>query len=407
LAELKDLTLWHWRFFVDWHPRRNATERPRSWEVFGAALDDAMRWAGAVSPLVSVTADFSRLALARHSSVRFASQPWRRTDGLLRCLEARALLDGFYIENGCALEGPADADAVARLKEADWHRPEGGLPFLGGAVCLTAECPQATPDGDADDVAPGLLRAWRGTPTPQAEPVDLGFGRLAVPVGADEEAWVLLIRDEDEARRRAAHLLHRLMPPLLLARIKGRVIMEAFERDLLPKAFDQEAKLDATLQHVAGQRSRLVSLERTNDEIARLQAAFAETLSQCEEMAATLEANAANLERLLADPLVGGRTALDTLLAAPLRLGASQVGTDLRYLGITQTQADRMQRSIGTMAEVRAGRWNRRTTVVLGLFVAFAALQVFPELPLGWRIGLSMLLPLTIGLLMLGLGRRG
>jgi hypothetical protein len=183
-------------------------------------------------------------------------------------------------------------------------------------------------------------------------------------------------------------------------------MMQAFERDLLPKAFDQEAKLDATLQRVAAQRSRLGNLERLSDDIARWQAAFAATLGRCDELAATLNVNAANLERLLADPVFAGRTALDTLLVAPLRLGTSQMTADLNYLRITQTQADQTQRSIGIMAQVRSARWSRRTTMLLGAFAVFGSVRVFPELPLSWRIGLSVLLVPSVLLALWLLARR-
>lgn len=148
---------------------------------------------------------------------------------------------------------------------------------------------------------------------------------------------------------------------------------------------------------MAEQPPRLRKLEQLSEAIAQQQGKFAEQVSQCEELQETLETNAENAERQLGDPLlIAQRTRVDELWVAPLRLKARQAETDLRHLSITQSQAERIHHSIEMLAQVRAGRWSRSTTILLGVFAVFGLLQVFPEilqLPLGWRVGLSILLP--------------
>jgi hypothetical protein len=224
---------------------------------------------------------------------------------------------------------------------------------------------------------------------------------------------VLLVRDTDEARQQAAQLVHRLLPPCLLAWLKGLVIMRTFERDLLPQASQSEAHLDEQLRTMAGsiavqKKLRLKGLEQASEAIATRQAAFIEHLSQCQEMLETLQTNAENIERVLDNPLLAPqRTRLDELWVAPLRLSMRQLQTDLRYLSITQSQAEQMQRSIETMAEVHSARWNRHITLLLGIFAAFEFLQVFPEIPLWWwRVVLSVLVPAFIAALILLLSRK-
>lgn len=75
-------------------------------------------------------------------------------------------------------------------------------------------------------------------------------------------------------------------------------------------------------------------------------------------------------------------------------------------LAMLQTPAERVQCSLGTMAEVRAGRRNRHAAILLGAFVAFEFPQVFPELPVVWRIGSSVVLPLGITAVLRLLARR-
>jgi hypothetical protein len=398
---LKDLTLWQWQFFVKWRTQEEGAQKAQYWQEFCGVLESAVHWAGG-SP-----AAYAPPAYRRQTSVRIESIPWQASHGLQRTLEARALLDAFYIQTGCVQEGSADPETVLPLKDAAWHGESQAHTFLGEAVCLSGEVNQDLAEQQAHDIAQAVLERWFGEPLRQLESVRLACGFLAVTIGVQEEAWVLLVRDADEARQQAAQLVHRLFPLCLLAWLKGLVIMRTFEGDLLPQAAQLEASLDAQLRTIAASIAkqkiiRLKELEKVSEAIAARQAAFIEHLSQCQAMLETLQANTENIERVLKDPLLNEQqTRLDELWVAPLRLAMRQLQTDLRYLSITQSQAERMQRSIETIAEVHAGRWNRHITLVLGVFAVFELLQVFPEIPLGWRVPLSVVVPCFVVALIL------
>lgn len=218
---LKDLTLWHWRFFLRQRVRHERDEKAQHWQQeLSAAVESAARWAGGGHAPVIIPEE----TLSRQSSVRFASLPWREQDGILYSLEARALLDALYIQTGCALPGTAGTEAVSGLKQADW--PGERTPaFLGEAVCLTGELSQQATEEEARELALSMLERWFSNPPPQLEVVELPCGFLSDPVEVTEVVWVLLVRDDDQARRQAAELVQRLMPPLLLSWVKGQAIM--------------------------------------------------------------------------------------------------------------------------------------------------------------------------------------
>jgi hypothetical protein len=403
-AMLKDLTLWRWQFFVKWRTQEEDAQKAQHWQEFCGALKSAVGWAGG-SPVA-----YAMPAYRRQTSARIESIPWQASQGLLRTLEARALLDAFYIQTGCFQEGAADPETVLPLKEAAWHGESQAHTFLGEAVCLTGEVHQDLAEQQAHNIAQAVLAQWFGEPPRQLESVQLACGFLAVPIGVQEEAWVLLVRDADAGRQQAAQLVHRLLPLCLLAWLKGLVIMRTFEDDLLPQAAKSEADLDARLRTVSESIKKrkigLNDLEEASEDIAALQAAFIEYLSQCQEMLETLQANAENIELVLKDPLLHDQqTRLDELWVAPLRLATRQLQTDLHYLSITQGQSERMQRSIETIAEVHSARWNRRITLLLGIFAAFEFLQVFPEIPMGWRVLSSVLVPTFVAVLIWLLSR--
>jgi hypothetical protein len=405
---LKDLTLWHWWFFLRSHSREHPDHLPQHWQDFSAALDSAVQWAGGWQ--VSVQARPDRLPPARQTSVRLASLPWRESDGAKRTLEARAMLDVFYIQSGCAQEGAAGTEAVLRLKGTEWQWQRDAHSFLGDAVCLEAELKRAE-EKKAEVIAQALSARWLGKPVRQVELVELDCCFFATPVGIEEEVWVMLVRDKDEARQQSAHFVHRLMPPLLLARLKGRVMMQEFEKHVTPRAQELEGQLGTALTQIEQQPRRLKVLEQSSEMIARHQMELTKELDQCEEVLETLRVNAANIERLLDDSLLAPqRAALDELLAAPLRQSVDQVATDLRYLSITQAQADRMLHGIGTMAEVRSGRFERILAILFGLFAFFELFHAFPELhehiPVGWRIGLVLAGLIIIGGIILVLSRK-
>jgi hypothetical protein len=65
-----------------------------------------------------------------------------------------------------------------------------------------------------------------------------------------------------------------------------------------------------------------------------------------------------------------------------------------------------MLHGIGTMAEVRSGRFERILAIMFGLFAFLELFQTFPEIPLRWRIGLVLFGLILIGLIIWWLSRK-
>src|SRR5262249_2249642 len=163
--------------------------------------------------------------------------------------------------------------------------------------------------------------------------------------------------DDDEARRRAEHLVHRVLPQLLLAQLKATTSTHRLEQEL-PEIRKLEDEIGGRLERLTDEPPRLKVLEETSDKFAQQQITFARYLHAVKELLETLKINVSNMKRLFRDPLFDEhRRSLDELLLAPHRLSIKQFATDLRYLSMTQTQVGRALKSIETMAAVRGVRW--------------------------------------------------
>jgi hypothetical protein len=86
------------------------------------------------------------------------------------------------------------------------------------------------------------------------------------------------------------------------------------------------------------------------------------------------------------------------LLTADMALFTEQIETDLRYLRITQQQADLALQTLLTVTGVRGTQWERRMTLLLGVFAVMAVAQAFPELAWWWRLVLIGLGSIAVGL---------
>jgi hypothetical protein len=143
----------------------------------------------------------------------------------------------------------------------------------------------------------------------------------------------------------------------------------------------------------------LEALEQLSADISRKQAAFVETLSELEEQLETMRVNLHNVTLLMDDALWGEqRQRAQQLLTADMALFAEQIETDLRYLRITQQQADLAPQTLLTVTGVRGTQWERRMTLLLGMFAVMAVAQAFPELAWWWRLVLIGLGAIAVGL---------
>lgn len=386
-TNLVDPTVWRWDFFAQTHGRDGADHiHERHWKEFRTALLEGARWTGGQPDDLRALSEPP--PASRQTSVRFAKMPWQEAEGRLRTLEARALLDVWYIESGHAMRGAAGAESFEALRAGMWHPDTQAHPLLGQVVCFAAEEPDAT----AASIASRLQASQAG----ELDVVEFPWGGLGLPQKPGQPL-LLLCRRGTEEMERVANLVHRILPQLLLAQMKIRGTFEQLEQVVLPKAWEAERKLNAELVRCASRPLRLNSLEESSDVITRKQRELAESLSECEELCHTAVVNVDNLDRLAADPILeGDRSHLLSVLVEPARLWAEQISSDIRYLRITEHQADRTLTSISTMAQIRSSRWQRRTTVLISVFVVFGVVQAFPELRLPWRFGVLLIGALAI-----------
>ncbi|MCI0490528.1 MAG: hypothetical protein L0229_28380, partial [Blastocatellia bacterium] len=272
-AMLKDATVWRWWFYLGWHGHDQSEHLESCWKAFNQSLNSAVEWSGGWQE--SRVAQPEKLPRIRQTNAHLASLPWRKSSGILRTLEARMLLDVFYIQSGCAREGAAVPEDVSLLMKSAWPGDKSVKSLLGDAACLTVETGELRED-EAKQIARTILERWAEKQVRQIELVELDFGYFAIPTGLEDEAWALLVRDNDRARQEAAHFVHRLMPPLLLARLKGQVVMQRFEQHLLSSSRALESELNDALNRIIDQPRRLKMLEQASYRLSHLQAKLAE-----------------------------------------------------------------------------------------------------------------------------------
>jgi hypothetical protein len=409
---LKDPTVFHYWFSMRRLSRDTRVETGGRWTEFNGALLQSANWAGRAEVKYE---KFASEAAPWNSSLRIAHLPkWRPSSGSLKIrktLEARTLLDTYYIQTGCALEGKYVETDYAKLRpgsEGDWPGVGDWKNLLGDAVCLTAELTSDIDEAQARTVGQNMLNSWRAGVADQVDAMALDFGFLVVTLGSERPVWALLMKDTIEAGAKRDQLVYRFLPQLFLALLKGWGVLQDLEGDApgtdlvqtpsnLPASVQGSGTLTARGKNVFAQAHlvenklvgemdswatklhKLEHLEDASHRIADLQAQYSQALSKCEEDLQTLHVNVSNLEPLLDISLLAtSKMHLEGLLSAPLRLGIAQMESELRYLHITRERAERYQQSLSIRATVRAGRWERAMTIVLGLFGAFAVAQVFP-----------------------------
>jgi hypothetical protein len=138
-----DPTLYQWLFFLRWHSRDSDEQRMEHARAFQDVLKAAQAWMGVESELPALP--ISALTPPQVSE-RLATQPWQERDGTLRELEARTLLDAFYLQLGQARQGKMTAVAfqsLARWTHPGLNREASQRAYLGEALCLCAQVDEA------------------------------------------------------------------------------------------------------------------------------------------------------------------------------------------------------------------------------------------------------------------------
>ena len=378
-VEFHDLELHRWRFFL----RPDETTSGADASALPDGFVDALNAAGArlgwsegalLRPdLHAAPADFSQRLVVEQAT------EWREHDGILRTLEARTLLDACYLQLGAAKEGALQTPHA--LQDALPALP-AGEGYLGDAECWCL----MRADGEPDE--PALREAIRRLALPQEGYLtfDTQGGRLALYPNTLTACIVYTPAQTQPMSR----LLHQILPPLLLNLLKIRRLREQYLQ-FKPQVQGEEGRLERLMaQARQAHQLSIEQIEQHSVQLAQQQAHYLETLSQIEEWQHTLKTLQDNLRRLLRDPLWrdGEQSAPARLLLERVQLWIDQLHSDLHYFHITRRQADLHLQSLNTASGVRAAQWNRRITLLLGIFVVLELPQAFPELSIPARLAL-------------------
>jgi DnaJ-domain-containing protein 1 len=377
-VEFCDLERHQWRFFLRSSAAPSGANNAALPEGFVNALNAAGAWLGWSGTLQRADrhptpADFSQRLVVEQAT------EWREHDGILRTLEARTLLDACYLQLGAAKEGALPTPHA--LQDALPALP-AGEGYLGDAECWCL----MRADGEPDE--PALREAIRRLALPQEGYLtfDTQGGRLALYPNTLTACIVYTPAQTQPMSR----LLHQILPPLLLNLLKIRRLREQYLQ-FKPQVQGEEGCLERLMaQARQAHQLSIEQIEQHSVQLAHQQAHYLETLSQIEEWQHTLKTLQDNLRRLLRDPLWrdGEQSAPARLLLERVQLWIDQLHSDLHYFHITRRQADLHLQSLNTASGVRAAQWNRRITLLLGIFVVLELPQAFPELSIPVRLAL-------------------
>jgi DnaJ-domain-containing protein 1 len=377
-VEFCDLERHQWRFFLRSSAATSGANNAVLPEGFVNALNAAGAWLGWSGTLQRADrhptpADFSQRLVVEQAT------EWREHDGILRTLEARTLLDACYLQLGAAKEGALQTPHA--LQDALPALP-AGEGYLGDAECWCL----MRADGEPDE--PALREAIRRLALPQEGYLtfDTQGGRLALYPNTLTACIVYTPAQTQPMSR----LLHQILPPFLLNLLKIRRLREQYLQ-FKPQVQGEEGRLERLMaQARQAHQLSIEQIEQHSVQLAHQQAHYLETLSQIEEWQHTLKTLQDNLRRLLRDPLWydGDESAPARRLLEPVQLLIDQLQSDLHYFHITRRQADLHLQSLNTASGVRIAKWNRRITLLVGIFVVLELPQAFPELSIPARLAL-------------------
>jgi hypothetical protein len=377
-VEFCDLERHQWRFFLRSSAATSGANNAALPEGFVNALNAAGAWLGWSGTLQRADrhptpADFSQRLVVEQAT------EWREHDGILRTLEARTLLDACYLQLGAAKEGALQTPHA--LQDALPALP-AGEGYLGDAECWCL----MRADGEPDE--PALREAIRRLALPQDG--YLTFATQGGLLALYPDALTACIVYTPAQTQPMSRLLHQILPPFLLNLLKIRRLREQYLQ-FKPQVQGEEGRLERLMaQARQAHQLSIEQIEQHSVQLAQQQAHYLETLSQIEEWQHTLKTLQDNLRRLLRDPLWrdGEQSAPARLLLERVQLWIDQLHSDLHYFHITRRQADLHLQSLNTASGVRAAQWNRRITLLLGIFVVLELPQAFPELSIPVRLAL-------------------
>lgn len=391
---LKDPELYQWHFFLRWHSRESEDHIREHEHSFIKVLNEALNWAGETSRVQSLT---PRDVISLQVSERLATADWRERDnGVLRNLEARTLLDTFYIQEGQALQGSFEINMLNSLirwvPSALDSEPVKHI-YLGEAVCYCAEVDEGLIDNE--DTLKNLMSEITkviGDASLHRITMDgiyLVSGFLMMLPATSHDTFVLIYPSSQTSS--VSRFVHYTLPQLFLSREKARRIFKEYNHSLLHDAEKQAQSLDSLLKQASKSRIVLEKLEQLSIDISSHEASFVEILSVMEDLLNTMRVNLHNMELLLGDPIWKDRQQAYQCFTGMMSLQIKQMETDLCYLNTTQKRADLVLHNLLTLVEVSETRWDRRITILLGLFAITGAISVFQDV-LAWERRLILLL---------------
>jgi hypothetical protein len=377
-VEFCDLERHQWRFFLRSSAATSGANNAALPEGFVNALNAAGAWLGWSGTLQRADrhptpADFSQRLVVEQAT------EWREHDGILRTLEARTLLDACYLQLGAAKEGALQTPHA--LQDALPALP-AGEGYLGDAECWCL----MRADGEPDE--PALREAIRRLALPQEG--YLTFATQGGLLALYPDALTCCLVYAPAQTQPMSRLLHQILPPFLLNLLKIRRLREQYLQ-FKPQVQGEEGRLERLMaQARQAHQLSIEQIEQHSVQLAHQQAHYLETLSQIEEWQHTLKTLQDNLRRLLRDPLWrdGEQSAPARLLLERVQLWIDQLHSDLHYFHITRRQADLHLQSLNTASGVRIAKWNRRITLLVGVFVVLELPQAFPELSIPARLAL-------------------
>jgi len=415
---LQDPFRYQWFFFLNQHARDDKTSRRYKIDTFKKLLEQAWQWAGGTLPLPEIPLKFFQLSRISH---RLAFRPWQEINGILRTLEARTLLDCFYLQLGKAFRGSTSLQALTQL--APYTLSTNGLnidqeAYLGESTCLGAilgdeKLPANWPEIARDILhqeEPDLKKLYNSEKIRETALPIAGSIALLVTEG-EKEIMILLYprKQENEISR----FIYFLAPQLWLNRLKYRFIYHRYNKSLYRSTQELERHLDALLKQGFDTKLKLKELEDLSTEISRCQADFIESVSMIEETQESLRVSLRNMHLLLEDPIWESRDQERAhVLWDDMELFLKQVETDLHFWEITRQQSELALQNLLTVVGVREVQWERWITMILLFFAAIGLVQVFPSSPIPlvsdncWKIGFIVLGGLVVLLASLLPGRR-
>ena len=384
---LADPCAFRFALSLRWHGRVPQLTAASCAGDFDQRIQAARRWVAADTATKSAQTLSIPLPsdIARQSIQELYRVDFDLRQAMPRKALATAWLDVYCLETGVAQITEQAAPDIFRTLRAQVDQlppPAAAESQIGTGWCFwmelsAAEWQQATPE-TIKQLATETWKHWGGAAEPTLYVCRLDFAYWVTDMAAAEPVSFLIVPRGHHAQ--AVDLLHVYLPRLLAAWFKGQKLSRVHEL-AVRQMHEREEALVRRVKESTAAKSALAQLEQAALQISTAQLAISEQLSGGEERSHTLKLNVENAERILRlPPLRQHEAELAAVWVEPLRLLAEQSAADLGYWRNTETLAQRHLALLQFRAQTIYGIWQRRMTIIFGLFVVLGIPQFFPEL---------------------------